>query len=322
MESQQGRVLDFEKPISDLEQKIEELTRSGHREDSSEIERLHERLRDLEQQVYKNLSAWEQVQLARHPKRPTTHDYIKMMCDEFLELHGDRRFRDDPAVIGGLARIGEKRLMVIGHEKGRTTTEKLRRNFGMACPEGFRKALRLMKVAEKFKLPILSFIDTPGAYPGVGAEERGQPQAIAENLKEVFELKTPIVVVVVGEGGSGGALALAIGDRVFMMEHAIYSVISPEGCAAILWKSKEKAPEAASSLKLTASDCYELGVIDDVIEEISGASHRDPEGNAERIKELVLNSLESLQRIPTDRLLERREQKYFSMGFFEQKQSK
>jgi len=192
----------------------------------------------------------------------------------------------------------------------------------MACPEGFRKALRLMKVAEKFKLPILSFIDTPGAYPGVGAEERGQPQAIAENLKEVFELKTPIVVVVVGEGGSGGALALAIGDRVFMMEHAIYSVISPEGCAAILWKSKEKAPEAASSLKLTASDCYELGVIDDVIEEISGASHRDPEGNAERIKELVLNSLESLQRIPIDRLLERREQKYFSMGFFEQKQSK
>jgi len=315
-------VLDFEKPISDLEQKIEELTRSGHREDSSEIERLHERLRDLEQQVYKNLSAWEQVQLARHPKRPTTHDYIKMMCDEFLELHGDRRFRDDPAIIGGLARIGEKRLMVIGHEKGRTTTEKLRRNFGMACPEGFRKALRLMKVAEKFKLPILSFIDTPGAYPGVGAEERGQPQAIAENLKEVFELKTPIVVVVVGEGGSGGALALAIGDRVFMMEHAIYSVISPEGCAAILWKSKEKAPEAASSLKLTASDCYELGVIDDVIEEISGASHRDPEGNAERIKELVLNSLESLQRIPIDRLLERREQKYFSMGFFEQKQSK
>lgn len=315
-------MLDFEKPISDLEQKIEELTRSGHREDSSEIERLHERLRDLEQQVYKNLSAWEQVQLARHPKRPTTHDYIKMMCDEFLELHGDRRFRDDPAIIGGLARIGEKRLMVIGHEKGRTTTEKLRRNFGMACPEGFRKALRLMKVAEKFKLPILSFIDTPGAYPGVGAEERGQPQAIAENLKEVFELKTPIVVVVVGEGGSGGALALAIGDRVFMMEHAIYSVISPEGCAAILWKSKEKAPEAASSLKLTASDCYELGVIDDVIEEISGASHRDPEGNAERIKELVLNSLESLQRIPIDRLLERREQKYFSMGFFEQKQSK
>ena len=318
MESQQARVLDFERPISDLEQKIEELKRSGHRDDSNEIGRLRERLRDLESQVYRNLSAWEQVQLARHPRRPTTQDYIRIICDEFVELHGDRRFGDDPAVIGGLARIGERRLMIIGHEKGRTTAEKLKRNFGMANPEGFRKALRLMKMAEKFELPVLSFIDTPGAYPGVGAEERGQPQAIAENLKEVFGLRTPIVVVIIGEGGSGGALALAVGDRVFMMEHAIYAVISPEGCAAILWKSKEKAPEAASSLKLTAADCYELGVIDYIIEEVSGASHRDPEGNAEQIKELVLNTLESLQRIPIDQLLERREKKYFSMGFFEE----
>jgi acetyl-CoA carboxylase carboxyl transferase subunit alpha len=254
--------------------------------------------------------------LARHPLRPTTKQYIELICDEFIELHGDRRFGDDAAIMGGLARIDKRRVVVVGHEKGAFTREKLRRNFGMANPEGFRKALRLMRLAEKFCIPVISFIDTPGAYPGVGAEERGQPQAIAENLKEVFEIGTPIVVVIIGEGGSGGALALAIGDRILMLEHAIYSVISPEGCAAILWKSKEKAPEAAGALKLTARDCYDLGVVDYILDEVSGASHRNPEANAQRIKDAVLHEIEVLERVDRAELLERRRKKFISIGFF------
>ncbi|HER43244.1 MAG TPA: acetyl-CoA carboxylase carboxyltransferase subunit alpha [Candidatus Eisenbacteria bacterium] len=314
MENQNVRFLEFEKPIYDIESKIDSLRRGGG--GSEEIQRLQKRLEQLEQDVYGNLSPWEQVQLARHPMRPTMKRYIDMICDEFVELHGDRRFGDDAAVIGGLARIDGRRFVIVGHEKGGSTREKLSRNFGMASPEGFRKALRILRLAEKFRLPVLSFIDTPGAHPGVGAEERGQPQAIAENLEELFNLRTPIVVVIIGEGGSGGALALAVGDRILMLEHAIYSVISPEGCAAILWKSREKAPEAAAALKLTAGDCYDLGVVDYIIEEISGASHRNPEASARAIKDAVMHEFDVLERVELDELLERRTRKFSSMGRF------
>jgi acetyl-CoA carboxylase carboxyl transferase subunit alpha len=267
--------------------------------------------------VYRNLPPWDRVQLARHSDRPTTQDYISLICDEFVELHGDRAFGDDSAVMGGLATIEGLRLVVIGHEKGGTTREKLRRNFGMASPEGFRKALRLIRMAEKYRIPVLSFVDTPGAYPGVGAEERGQPEAIAHNLKAVFDVRTPILVIVIGEGGSGGALAIAIGDRVLMMEHAVYSVISPEGCAAILWKSKEKAPEASSSLRLTSADCLDLGVVDRVVSEVHGAAHRDPEGNAAQLKEVILAELNDLNATSIDLLLARRRKKFLSIGTYE-----
>lgn len=317
MDIQNTRVLEFEKPISEIESRIEELKRSGSGGHEGEIERLESRLANLEERIYQDLSPWEQVLLARHLDRPTTQDYISMICDDFLELHGDRRFSDDTAVVGGLAWIDRTRVVVIGHEKGGTTKERLRRNFGMARPEGFRKAFRLIRMAEKFKLPVVSLIDTPGAYPGVGAEERGQPEAIASNIKEVFDVHTPILIVIIGEGGSGGALAIAIGDRVLMMEHAIYSVISPEGCAAILWKSKEKAPDAAESLRLTAADCLELGVVDRIIEEVHGAAHRDPEGNAAQLREIILAELAHLQATSIDLLLKRREEKYFSIGIFE-----
>lgn len=315
VEGQNQRSLEFEHPVVELEEKIEALKRTGR---TDEIGRLQARLGELEAKIYKGLSPWEKVQLARHPMRPTAQDYIGRICDEFVELHGDRRFGDDAAVVAGLASIEGRRVAVVGQEKGRTTREKIRRNFGMASPEGFRKALRIMKTAEKFGLPVVSLVDTPGAYPGVGAEERGQPQAIAENLKELFLVKTPIVVVVIGEGGSGGALALAIGDRVLMMEHAVYSVISPEGCAAILWKSRERAPEAAQSLRLTATDCFELGVVDRIIEEVHGASHRDPEGNAEHLKRIIVEEIDSLGQLPVEEVLGRRRRKYYSMGVFEE----
>lgn len=314
MENQNVRFLEFEKPIYDIESKIDTLKRSGG--GSDEMQRLMKRLEQLEQDIYGNLSPWEQVQLARHPMRPTMKRYVDLICDEFIELHGDRRFGDDTAVIGGLARMGGRRLVIVGHEKGGSTREKLNRNFGMASPEGFRKALRILRMAEKFRLPVLSFIDTPGAYPGVGAEERGQPQAIAENLEKLFNIRVPIVVVIIGEGGSGGALALAIGDRILMLEHAIYSVISPEGCAAILWKSREKAPDAAAALKLTARDCYDLGVVDYIIDEISGASHRNPEANAHSIRDTVLHEFDVLEQVETGELIERREKKFSSMGSF------
>ncbi|UCF06735.1 MAG: acetyl-CoA carboxylase carboxyltransferase subunit alpha [bacterium] len=310
--------LDFEQPVCELEEKIEELRRGGLTDESEEVVRLRSRLSDLEGRLYKNLSPWERVQLARHPKRPTSQDFITRIFDDFLELHGDRRFRDDPAVVAGIAKIDGRSLVVISQEKGRTTRERISRNFGMTSPEGFRKALRAMKTGEKFNLPIVSFVDTPGAYPGIGAEERGQPLAIAENLKEFFLVKSPIIVVIIGEGGSGGALAVAIGDRVIMMEHAIYSVISPEGCAAILWKSKERAPEAAQALRLTAGDCFELGVVDRLVEEVHGASHRDPDGNAKKIKEILIEELDSLMEVPIDTLIERRRRKFDSMGIFEE----
>ena len=308
------RALQFERPVLELEEKIAQLRRSSRPESAGEVVRLQKRLAEMEGRLYRDLSPWEQVLLARHPKRPTAKSYIDMICDEFQELGGDRLYGDDAAIICGLARIGELRLAVVGHEKGRTTHGKIKHNFGMANPEGFRKALRVMKLAEKFALPLVSFIDTPGAYPGVGAEERGQPRAIAQNLVEAFGIRTPIVVVILGEGGSGGALALAIGDRILMMEHAIYSVISPEGCAAILWKSREKAPEAAASMRLTAADCLELGVIDAVIEELHGAAHRDPKGNALQLREMLVGEIEALRAVSIDVLLKRRENKFYSMG--------
>lgn len=309
--------LQFERPVLELEDTITRLRRSGSAGSAEELVRLERRLRDLERRVYSDLSPWEQVQLARHPKRPTSQDYIDMICDEFQELAGDRMFGDDAAIVGGLARIGDLRLVVVGHEKGRTTQGKIKHNFGMANPEGFRKVLRIMRMAEKFALPVVSLIDTPGAYPGVGAEERGQPRAIACNLKEIFKLRTPIVVVIIGEGGSGGALALAVGDRILMMEHAVYSVISPEGCAAILWKSREKAPDAAASMRLTAADCLDLGVIDAVIEERHGAAHRDPAENAARLRDILVDELAAFDTVSIELLMKQRENKFYSMGIIE-----
>ncbi|RKZ07025.1 acetyl-CoA carboxylase carboxyl transferase subunit alpha [bacterium] len=305
--------LPFEEPLIRLEKKLEGLGGSASKDQKR---RLEEKVKELERKIYKDISPWEEVQLARHPLRPTTKDYIDLMCDEFEELHGDRNFMDDKAIIGGIAKMGERSLFLIGHEKGRTTKQKIERNFGMASPEGFRKSLRLMRMAEKFSLPIVLFVDTPGAYPGVGAEERGQPQAIAENLKSFFDIETPILVLIIGEGGSGGALALAVGDRVYMMEHAVYSVISPEGCAAILWKSKEKAPQAAESLRLTSKDCLEFGVIDGIIEEVSGAAHRNPQGNADKLKGLILKEIGELELMTPEELLAAREKKYIGMGIF------
>ncbi len=317
MEQNEARILEFEKPVYELQGRIDRLKKEG-KSSAGEIAGLEQKLADLEEKVYRDLSAWEQVQLARHPMRPTAVDYIRLIGGEFEELHGDRLFRDDPAVVGGIAVIGGRKVMIVAHEKGRNTKEKITRNFGMASPEGFRKALRLMKTAEKFGMPILSIVDTPGAYPGVDAEERGQPRAIADNLQQVFDIDTPIVVVIIGEGGSGGALALAVGDSVLMLEHSIYSVISPEGCAAILWKSRDKAPDAAEALRLTAGDCLKLNVIDRMIEESKGAAHRDPEGTAERIRDEFLAELAKIEDIQADLLLERRRQKFSEMGAFEE----
>ncbi len=317
MEQSGARLLEFEKPVYELQGRIDRLKKEG-KTSAGEIAGLEQRLADLEGKVYRGLSAWEQVQLARHPMRPTAVDYIRLMCEEFEELHGDRIFRDDPAIVGGIASMGGRRIMIVGHEKGRNTRERLSRNFGMASPEGFRKTLRLMKMAEKFGMPILSIVDTPGAYPGVEAEERGQPRAIADNLQQAFDIDTPVVVVIIGEGGSGGALALAVGDSVLMLEHSIYSVISPEGCAAILWKSREKAPDAAEALRLTARDCLRLRVIDRIIEEPRGAAHRDPEGIAQSVRVEVLAELERIEALQTDLLLERRRQRFSEMGAVEE----
>ena len=317
MEQSDARILEFEKPVYELQGRLDRLKKEG-KTSAGEIAGLEQRLAGLEGKVYRGLSAWEQVQLARHPMRPTAVDYIRLMCEEFEELHGDRIFRDDPAVVGGIASMGGSRIMIVAHEKGRSTTERLSRNFGMANPEGFRKALRLMKTAEKFGMPILSIVDTPGAYPGVEAEERGQPRAIADNLQQAFDLDTPIVVVIIGEGGSGGALALAVGDSVLMLEHSIYSVISPEGCAAILWKSREKAPDAADALRLTAGDCLRLQVIDRIIEESRGAAHRDPEGTAQRVRDEVLAELERIGALEADLLLERRRERFSRIGAVEE----
>lgn len=311
--------LDFEKDIIELERKIQELKHfSANRKIdlSAELNRLEEKLQQKRKSTYSNLTAWQKVQLARHPKRPYTLDYINMLMTDFLELHGDRGFSDDKAIVCGLAKIDNQKVMVIGHQKGRDTKENLKRNFGCAHPEGYRKALRVMQMAQKFQLPIIIFIDTPGAYPGIGAEERGQSQAIALNLREMMQFATPIIAIVIGEGGSGGALGIGIADRVYVLENAYYSVISPEGCAAILWKDGAKAPDAAEVLKLTGQDLMKMEIIDGIIPEPLCGAHHDPQSMAQNIKEVVLKNLKELNGEDTNDLLKERYKKFRGMGVF------
>jgi acetyl-CoA carboxylase carboxyl transferase subunit alpha len=313
--------LDFEQPIAELEAKIEELRYVSHDNDiniSDEIERLKTKSQELTKSIFASLTAWQISQLARHPQRPYTLDYINNVLTDFQELHGDRAFADDPALVCGLARLGERPVMVIGQQKGRDTKEKIQRNFGMPRPEGYRKALRLMKMAERFKLPILTFIDTPGAYPGVDAEERGQSEAIARNLYEMSSLQTPIICTVIGEGGSGGALAIGVGDKVCMLEYSTYSVISPEGCASILWKSAEKAPEAAEAMNMTSNRLKELGLIDEIIAEPLGGAHRDMPVMYDNITKMMNKLLDELEKQPIEQLVEARYQRFMSFGEFEQ----
>jgi acetyl-CoA carboxylase carboxyl transferase subunit alpha len=313
--------LDFEQPISELQTKIDEL-RYVHEDSavdiSDEISRLTKKSQQLTREIYSKLSAWQIAQVARHPQRPYTLDYVNGMFGEFRELHGDRSFADDPAIVGGLARFNGQPCMVIGHQKGRDTKEKIFRNFGMPRPEGYRKALRLMRLAEKFRLPLFTFIDTPGAYPGIDAEERGQSEAIGRNLYEMAGLRTPIVVTVIGEGGSGGALAVAIGDTTLMLQYATYSVISPEGCASILWKSAEHAPEAAETLGITAARLKQLGLVDKVITEPLGGAHRDHAAMMVTLKKALTEALRNLTEQPIDALLEAREDKILGYGKFKE----
>ena len=313
--------LDFEKPIIELERKIEELKGFTARADldiSGEVKRLEEKLAQIKGEVYSNLTAWQRVQLARHPKRPYTLDYIDAIMTDFVELRGDRHFADDRAIVCGLAKVNGENIAVIGHQKGRDTKENLERNFGCANPEGYRKALRVMKFAEKFSLPVIVLIDTPGAYPGIGAEERGQAEAIAYNLREMSGLKTIVLVFVIGEGGSGGALGIGVGDRVYVLENAYYSVISPEGCAAILWKERSRAPEAASALKLTAKDLFEMRIIDGIIKEPLGGAHRGAEETAENIKEAITRDIPELRMLSKEKLVEARYAKFRSIGIFKE----
>jgi len=314
-----GSGLDFEAPILELERKIEELKSFTSREDidlTGEIQKLEEKLLQVKKDIFGNLTPWQRIQIARHPKRPLCLDYVEMLISDFMELHGDRHFGDDPALIGGIAKLDQQKVFIIGHQKGKDTKENLYRNFGSAHPEGYRKAIRLMKLAEKFNIPIISFIDTPGAYPGIGAEERGQAEAIAYNLREMVKLTVPIIVVVIGEGGSGGALGIGVGDKVCVLESAYYSVISPEGCAAILWKDRAKAPEAASVLKLTADELLKLGVIDEVVKEPLGGAHRDPEGTAKNLKKVLKKSLSELSSLSKEELTTARYKKFRKMGEF------
>jgi len=308
--------LEFEKPIREIEERIEKLAGAGAPRSSvqEELRKLKARLAQAESELYSNLTPWQRTQLARHPQRSSTLDYVGALCREFVELHGDRLFGEDRAIVGGFARFNGRSVMVIGHQKGKTLKERVQRNFGMPNPEGYRKALRLMRLAEKFRRPILTFIDTPGAYPGIGAEERGQAEAIAQNLLVMSRLAVPIVSVVIGEGGSGGALALAVADRVLMLEHAVYSVISPEGCAAILWDDPAKAPDAAAALKLTAQDLLKLGIIDEVIPEPPGGAHRNPTAMAERLAKALSTHLGQLAELSGEELLARRDVKYRKMG--------
>ena len=301
--------LDFEQPIAELEGKIQELRHASHGTAFNiehEIGQLQVKLTQKTEQIFAGLSAWQVAQLARHPQRPYTLDYVPLLFDEFHELAGDRAYADDPAIVGGLARIGGQAVMAIGHQKGRDTRQKIRRNFGMPRPEGYRKALRLMQTAERFGLPILTFIDTPGAYPGVGAEERGQSEAIARNLLEMARFEVPIVCTVIGEGGSGGALAIGVGDRTLMLEFGTYSVISPEGCASILWKSADKARDAAEALALTAPRLAEHGLVDRVVREPLGGAHRDPPAMAATLKAALLEELAALAQVPAAQRLEQR----------------
>jgi len=309
--------LAFERPLSDLQTKIDELRKlnsGSHLELAGEIELLEDRLRRQTAEVYGQLSPWERVNVARHSDRPMTSDYIQLMLDDFVELHGDRVFGDDRAIVTGLATMDGIRFLLVGHRKGKTVKDRLACNFGCAHPEGYRKAMQKMRLAEKWQLPIITFINTPGAYPGIGAEERGQASAIARNILEMFDVKVPIICLVIGEGGSGGALGIGVGDRIAMLENSYYSVISPEGCAAILWKSGDKAPEAAEALKLTSKDLLRLGLVDKVIEEPLGGAHRDPKAAVERVKLQLVEWLRELQAMPVPQLLEQRYRKFRRMG--------
>jgi len=308
--------LEFEKPLREIEEKIEKLSGANSAKASvqEELRKLKARLAHEETELYGKLTPWQRTQLARHTQRPSVLDYLNFFCRDFQELHGDRAFADDRAIVGGFARFNDLSIMVIGHQKGRTLKERMERNFGMPNPEGYRKALRLMRLAEKFGRPIITVIDTPGAYPGIGAEERGQAEAIARNLLVMSRLTVPIISVVIGEGGSGGALALGVADRVLMLEHSVYSVISPEGCAAILWDDPAKIPDAAATLKMTADDLFMLGVIDEVIPEPIGGAHRDPETAAKRIAKSFTTHLGQLIDLSPEALLSGRDQKYRNMG--------
>jgi len=311
--------LDFERPLMDLEREYEELKHFASPEDpkvAARLKKIEAKIEKLKREIYSNLTPWQRTQLARHIERPHALDYIRLMFTDFIELHGDRAFRDDPAIVAGLAKLEGETVVVIGQQKGGDIYELHRRNFGMPHPEGYRKALRVMELGARFRKPIITLVDTPGAYPGVGAEERGQAEAIARNLREMAVLEVPIVAAVIGEGGSGGALAIAVADRILMLEHAIFSVISPEGCAAILWRSREKAPQAAEALKLTAEDLKELGVIDEVVPEPLGGAHRDHQGAAMALKEAIIRHLEELKRFSTDELIEGRYGKFRRMGVF------
>ena len=313
--------LEFEKPIIELEKKIEELQNFTSDEKinlDKEIGHLQQKLDEVKKEIYDNLTPWQRIQIARHPKRPYTLDYIKLITTDFLELHGDRCFRDDKALIGGFAQIDGKKVLILGHQKGRGIKDQVIRNFGCAHPEGYRKALRLMRLSEKFKIPVVCLIDTPGAYPGIGAEERGQAEAIAVNIREMSNLKVPIIVIVIGEGGSGGALGIGVGDRVCVLENAYYSVISPEGCSAILWKNKGSAQDAAEALKLTAKDLYKFKIIDEVVSEPVGGAHRDYETTAKNIKKTILKNLTQLSEMDTKTLLDKRYEKYRNIGVFKE----
>jgi acetyl-CoA carboxylase carboxyl transferase subunit alpha len=311
-------ILEFERPIIDLERKIDELRglSTDSVDFSSEISKLEQKARKLQKEVFAELSPQQKVQLSRHPTRPYTLDYVRLLFDDFHELHGDRGFRDDPAIIGGLANFAGTELLVIGHQKGRNTKENLHRNFGMPRPEGYRKSTRLMQLAARFGRPILCFIDTPGAYPGLGAEERGQAQAIANSLEVMAGLKVPIIATVIGEGGSGGALAIGVADRILMLEYSIYSVISPEGCASILWRDPAKIAEAATQLQLTADDLKELGICDQIIPEADGGAHRDPAITASNIRSVLKRQLKALQKLSPDEIIEQRYLKLRAMGAF------
>ncbi|OGW44350.1 MAG: acetyl-CoA carboxylase carboxyltransferase subunit alpha [Nitrospirae bacterium RBG_13_41_22] len=318
--------LEFERPIEELEMKIEELKRVSDGKDidiSGEIKKLEKKVKELRSDIFSALTPWQKTLIARHPDRPYTLDYINLITSDFIELHGDRKFSDDPAIVGGVAKINDIPVIIAGHQKGRGTKERIYRNFGQPHPEGYRKTLRLLKLAEKFKRPVITFIDTPGAYPGIGAEERGQAEAIAANLMEMSRLKTPIISIVIGEGGSGGALALGVADRLFMLEHSIYSVISPEGCAAILWKKNgdliaEDFSKAANALKLTAQDLLSFKIIDGIIPEPLGGAHRDPEETAKRISEYILTAIEELKTKTLGKLIEERYRRFRKIGSFEE----
>lgn len=308
-------VLDFEKPIIELEQKMEEMRRYADNPDiAQEIQKIEKRVNQLQQSVYAGLTRWQKVQLARHPDRPYTLDYIGMMFKEFMELHGDRTFKDDKAIVGGFGMLEDRPVMVIGHQKGRDTKSNLYRNFGMPNPEGYRKALRLMKLAEKFHRPVITLLDTPGAFPGLEAEERGQAEAIARNLLEMARLKVPIIVVIIGEGASGGALGLGVGDRILMLENSWYSVISPESCSSILWRTWEYKEQAADALQLTAPDLKKQGIIDVIVPEPLGGAHRNHEKIGAILKEILLEELKHLGKVKPDKLVERRIEKFSKMG--------